>query len=114
MFVKFLPPYHFRLSNSKTDESCADRAGKGLFTKPPIHWQMKPLEYLGPDLFNLTNKACPDNAVKRYTANSFYLLCIVFVYHKEPLGLGQKTQRYPVLQENGNPYNDPMTKGMLF
>ena len=31
----------------KTDEPYADRANKGLFTKPPIHWQMMPKEYFG-------------------------------------------------------------------
>ena len=29
----------------KTDEPYAGRANKGLFTKPPIHWQMMPKEY---------------------------------------------------------------------
>lgn len=31
----------------KANESYADRANKGLFTKPPIHWQMMPKEYFG-------------------------------------------------------------------
>lgn len=31
----------------KTNEPYADRANKGLFTKPPIHWQMMPKEYFG-------------------------------------------------------------------
>ena len=31
----------------KTDEPYAGRANKGLFTKPPIHWQMMPKEYFG-------------------------------------------------------------------
>ena len=62
MFVKFLLPCHFRLSNNRTDEPSAGRADKGLFTKPPIHWQMKPLEYIGPDLFYLMPRAHPDDA----------------------------------------------------
>lgn len=32
----------------KANEPYADRANKGLFTKPPIHWQMMPQEYLYP------------------------------------------------------------------
>ena len=31
----------------KANEPYADRANKGLFTKPPIHWQMMPKEYFG-------------------------------------------------------------------
>lgn len=31
-----------------TNELHAGRAGKGLFTKPSIHWLMKPQEYLYP------------------------------------------------------------------
>ena len=31
----------------KTDEPYAGRANKGLFAKPPIHWQMMPKEYFG-------------------------------------------------------------------
>lgn len=31
----------------KTNEPYADRANKGLFTKPPIHRQMMPKEYFG-------------------------------------------------------------------
>ena len=31
----------------KTDEPYVGRANKGLFTKPPIHWQMMPKEYFG-------------------------------------------------------------------
>ena len=31
----------------KANEPYADRANKGLFTKPPIHWQMRPKEYFG-------------------------------------------------------------------
>lgn len=31
----------------KANEPYADRASKGLFTKPPIHWQMRPKEYFG-------------------------------------------------------------------
>ena len=38
---------------TQANETCANRTYKGLFTKPPIHWRMKPLEYVSPDLFNL-------------------------------------------------------------
>lgn len=31
----------------KANEPYVDRANKGLFTKPPIHWQMMPKEYFG-------------------------------------------------------------------
>ena len=31
----------------KANEPYADRANKGLFTKPPIHLQMMPKEYFG-------------------------------------------------------------------
>lgn len=31
----------------KANEPYAGRANKGLFTKPPIHWQMMPKEYFG-------------------------------------------------------------------
>ena len=31
----------------KANEPYVGRANKGLFTKPPIHWQMMPKEYFG-------------------------------------------------------------------
>ena len=48
---------------TQANETCANRTYKGLFTKPPIHWRMKPLEYVGPDLFNLSVRARLDSAV---------------------------------------------------
>ena len=48
---------------TQANETCANRTYKGLFTKPPIHWRMKPLEYVSPDLFNLFSRARLDDAV---------------------------------------------------
>lgn len=63
---------------TQANETCANRTYKGLFTKPPIHWRMKPLEYLDPDLFNLPCRARPDDAILLLI--SFYLQHVVSVY----------------------------------
>ena len=57
---------------AQANETCANRTYKGLFTKPPIHWRMKPLEYVSPDLFNLFSRARPDGAF--WIVISFYWL----------------------------------------